>query len=42
MDDPMKNISRTPSGKTRRLDKPYAIYTNAKGWEWRGRDAAAA
>ena len=26
---------RTPFGKTRRLDNPYAIYTNSQGWEWR-------
>ena len=28
-------MSRTPFGKTRRLDNPYAIYTNSQGWEWR-------
>jgi hypothetical protein len=28
-------MSRTPFGKTRRLDNPYAVYTNPQGWEWR-------
>lgn len=26
---------RTPFGKTRRLENPYAVYTNSQGWEWR-------
>ena len=28
-------MPRTPFGKTRDVEKPYAIYTNPQGWEWR-------
>ena len=28
-------MPRTSFGKTRTQDKPYAIYKNASGWEWR-------
>ena len=28
-------MPRTPFGKTRPVDNPYAIYTNSQGWEWR-------
>tara|TARA_R110000803_G_scaffold23495_2_gene57621 strand:- start:471 stop:791 length:321 start_codon:yes stop_codon:yes gene_type:complete len=30
-----KTMPRTPFGKTRPVDNPYAIYTNSQGWEWR-------
>ena len=28
-------MPRTSFGKSRTKDKPYAIYKNASGWEWR-------
>lgn len=28
-------MPRTSFGKSRTQDKPYAIYKNASGWEWR-------
>ena len=28
-------MPRTTFGKSRTKDKPYAIYKNASGWEWR-------
>lgn len=28
-------MPRTSFGKSRNQDKPYAIYKNASGWEWR-------
>ena len=28
-------MPRTSFGKTRAQEKPYAIYTNSQGWEWR-------
>tara|TARA_R110001606_G_scaffold252104_2_gene400003 strand:- start:1270 stop:1542 length:273 start_codon:yes stop_codon:yes gene_type:complete len=28
-------MPRTSFGKTRDQAKPYAIYTNSQGWEWR-------
>ena len=28
-------MPRTSFGKSRTKDKPYAIYKNAQGWEWR-------
>ena len=28
-------MPRTLFGKTKTQDKPYAIYKNANGWEWR-------
>ena len=28
-------MPRTSFGKARTQDKPYAIYKNASGWEWR-------
>ena len=28
-------MPRTSFGKTRTHDKPYAIYSDGRGWEWR-------
>lgn len=28
-------MPRTSFGKTRTNDKPYAIYSDGRGWEWR-------
>ena len=28
-------MPKNPFGKTRTQEKPYAIYTNGSGWEWR-------
>jgi hypothetical protein len=28
-------MPRTSFGKTRPQEKPYAVYTNSQGWEWR-------
>ena len=31
----IKTMPRTNFGKTRSHDKPYAIYSDGRGWEWR-------
>ena len=28
-------MPRTSFGKSRPQEKPYAVYTNSQGWEWR-------